>query len=121
MGPMASSVLSTIRSRVPCRTSVLPSAMSGPPSCWLSTDIRRGCCRAVNKRMAQTLLHFHGHGDLRVLPLQHQVGGVIAGLFERDRKLFDWLLKRLFLHVNPRQVLIFVVNRAPLARLLPYD
>src|SRR5258708_19859549 len=98
---MASRVLSTIRSRVPCRTSVLALAMGrrGPPVDYQhKLDVMAG--RLSTGGSPDPLFHFHGNGNLRVLPLQHQVGAILAGLLQRNPELFDSLFKRPFLHAS---------------------
>src|SRR6266567_1543519 len=63
----------------------------------------------------------HRHRNPSVLPCEHKVGGVRTFVLERNSELLNRSLDLALLHVNADQVLVFIVNRAPLAGLLVDD
>src|SRR5437868_5464350 len=78
-------------------------------------------CATVSWSVSALLLRPKRHGILRVLPSQLQDSAARRILFNRDGELVDRLVHRVLFHLDPRQVLLFIILRSPLARLFVDD
>src|SRR5205823_12347708 len=129
-----------IRPTFPARTfsAITPSpyppfASGKPPRCALPVFIAAAItspgsrisapafCAIVSWSVSALLLRHKCHGILRVLPSQLQDSAAGRIFFNRDGELVDRLVHRVLFHLNPRQVLLFIILRSPLARLFVDD